>query len=81
MSIRIFLFQSLLHHARKRTICNFSNSEPVPFAFLYVQGGTQTTANEEGSYQLEVPGEMTIAVVPRLLKVSKINLHPRQTHS
>jgi outer membrane receptor for ferrienterochelin and colicins len=42
----------------------FSSSEAVPFAFVYVKGGTQgTTANEKGMYELQVPtGEITLEV-------------------
>ena len=84
--ICIFLFFSLLSIAQEKATISgkiSSNSEPVPFAFIYVQGGTQgTTANEEGSYQLEVPsGEMIIVVSAQgYRKVSKkINLpQPRQ---
>lgn len=41
-----------------------SNKEPVPFAFIYVKGGTHgTSADENGFYELKVPtGEITIEV-------------------
>ena len=59
-----------------------SGNEAVPFAFVYVKGGTQgTTANENGFYQLEVPnGEITIEVSSQgFRKVSKIiTLAPNQ---
>ena len=83
--ICIFLFFSLLSIAQEKATISgkiSSNSEPVSFALINVQGGTQAaTANEEGSYQLEVSsGEMIIVVsVQGYRKVSKkINLQPRQ---
>ena len=74
-------FFSLLSIAQEKATISgkiSSNSEPVPFAFVYVQEGTQgTTANEEGSYQLEVPsGEMIITVSAQgYRKVSKKSIY------
>ncbi len=63
----IFLFTSILVSAQETVFLSgkvTSSNEVVPFAFVYVKGGTQgTNADENGKYTLKVPaGTMTIEV-------------------
>jgi len=56
-----------LGYAQKKAILSgtiTSSNEAVPFAFVYIKGGTQgTAANERGLYNLEIPtGEITLEV-------------------
>ena len=63
----IFLFLSFLSQGQESAVLSgkvTSSNESIPFAFVYVKGGTDgTTADENGVYELKIPvGTITIEV-------------------
>ncbi|WP_431166867.1 TonB-dependent receptor [Tenacibaculum halocynthiae] len=64
--LSVFLFLQITYSIFSQTVSGkitFEN-KPVPFAFVYVKGGTYgVTANEKGYYELNLPaGKITIQV-------------------
>ncbi|WP_299132049.1 TonB-dependent receptor [uncultured Tenacibaculum sp.] len=74
--LSVFLFLQITYSIFSQTVSGkitFEN-KPVPFAFVYVKGGTYgVTANEKGYYELNLPaGKITIQVSSQgFRKVSK----------
>ncbi|RBW59829.1 TonB-dependent receptor [Tenacibaculum sp. E3R01] len=74
--LSVFLFLQITYSIFSQTVSGkitFEN-KPVPFAFVYVKGGTYgVTANEKGYYKLNLPaGKITIQVSSQgFRKVSK----------
>lgn len=74
--LSVFLFLQITYSIFSQTVSGkitFEN-KPVPFAFVYVKGGTYgVTANEKGYYELNLPaGKITIQVRSQgFRKVSK----------